>query len=53
MGDSFLLCFSWRLFVFLYFMWYSMAGKSAEGVTVFSALIKGPDSGLLNTSTTG
>lgn len=47
------LCFCERLFVFLDFTCSSMAEKPTEGAAVFSALLKGPDSRLLNTRTTG
>lgn len=46
------LCFYERLFVFLDFTCSSMAEKPTEGAAVFSALLKGPDSRLLNTRTT-
>lgn len=50
-GDSYLLCFCWRLFVFLDFTCSSVAVKSTEVVAVFSALLKESDSRLLNTRT--
>lgn len=52
-GNSYLLCFYWRLFVFLDFTCSSVAGKPTEGGAVFSALLKGSDSRLLNTRTAG
>lgn len=40
-------------FVFLDLTHSSMAGKSTGGVAAFSALLKGPNSSLLNTRTAG
>lgn len=47
--DSFLLCFYWRLLIFLDFLCSSTAEKSTERVAYFQPLLKGPDSRLLNT----
>lgn len=38
---------------FSYFWWFSMAEKPTEGGAVFSALLQGPHSRLLNARTTG